>query len=266
MNSSSAERTGEVRVLGPAVLRPGDSGTDRVRRARLDRQLGGSQSGSVSNGSAGAGDPAEVAGTLPGDLERVYADPLLQDIIRRVADAARAQARAMGYAQGWADGRKAAAVAAAAEADKARVAAASAADAFAVKARSALAALDAANRTHRDALRLDLADVGQALADAAVDLAASALGRELASVDAEVLESVRTAMRALGTTDVTVVQVHPADLATLSSLPAGALPDSVRLVADPGVPRGGALAMSANRQVLAHLPAALERAREAMHG
>jgi flagellar assembly protein FliH len=248
MSSSSAERAGEH--CAGTVLRAAQAARV-VRAARLDRQL-----------TCGPG--SSLAVTRSGDFDRVYADPHLEELVNRAAQAAREHARAEGFAQGWADGRRAAAEAAQAEIERARRASATASSAFAGRAKAALSALDAASRVARTAMSPELAALGEAIADGALELASAALGRELAGVDAEVAEAVRTAMRALGTTDVAVVHVNPADLQTLSGLPDGSLPDGVRLHPDPDVPEGGALATSANRQVLAHLPSALARAREAM--
>ena len=235
----------------PGVLRAGEHDDLDIRPARLDRQL------------SGAGADVEQADAL---LDRLYADPFLAEVVSHAAAIAREQARAEGYAMGWADGRQAATTASQAELARSRQAAAQAAEAFAARAGSALAALAAAGRSHRDATAADLAEVGDALAEGALEIAAAAIGRELRAVDAEVAEAVRTAVRTLGSGEVAVIHVNPRDLVILGELPAGALPDGLRLEPDPEVPPGGALAVSANRQVLAHLPAALARAREVLRG
>ncbi len=238
MKSSSAEPRG--RTAGPGVLTDGAAAA--ARSARLDHPLRG------------------------GLMDPLYADRNLEDVVARSAEQAREAARAQGYAAGWSQGRQAAAQAALEDAERTRRAAQDAAELFALHARAALEALDEAARAQRAATCADLAEVGDAIADAAVALAASVLGRELTSLDGEVVEAVRTALRTLGTSDVTVVHVHPEDLRTLTALPDGVLPAGLRLEADPATPRGGALAVTSARQVLSPLPSALAAARAALAG
>ena len=234
------------------VLRGGQAAGVSVRPARMDQQL--------SPGALGA-EGAVLAG-----LDRLYADPYLEEVVSRAAAVAREQARAQGYATGWADGRRAAAEQAKAQREQVQQVTDQTLAQFAARARSSMSALEAACRTHRQAMSSDLAEVGEALADGALQIATWALGRELATVDAEVAEAVRTALRALGTSDVGVVHVNPADLLTLAELGEDALPAGLRLEPDAAVPPGAALAMTADRQVLAHLPSALARARKVLQG
>ena len=195
-----------------------------------------------------------------------WADPRIRQRIQDAAEQAREEAYALGYSAGWAQGRQAAAEQARQEeAERARVAA-RALQAQGERARVLLAELgEAAGQATRSAVPA-WTQVADAIADGALGIARAALGRELAAVDAEVADAVRTALRALADADRVTVHVHPADLDLLRGLAADELPDHVRLAGDPTVPPGGVLAATPVQRLLRDLPAAVARAEEVLRG
>lgn len=222
-----------------APPRPGDDAPVRVRPARLDQQL-----------STGFVDP-------------VYADAHLERLVERAHQQAVAAGRAQGYAQGLAAGSRTAEENARRTAEAIRQQETERAQAFLAQATSALTALSAAGEALRQTMTVTWEEIGDRLFEGAMALARATLARELASVDAEVAEAVRTALRTVGTTTAEV-RVHPEDLHVLATLPEGSLPDGIRLVADRGVPRSGAVAVDGFQQVLAHFPSALAAAQEVL--
>jgi flagellar assembly protein FliH len=238
MKSTSAERviapTERVGTWEPA----GDDGP-RVRPARLGRQLS----------------------AVP--LDPCYADARLEQLVLAATAEAQATAVAEGYAQGFAAGARAAATQARAETERCRREETERLEAFTVSATTALTALRTAVDSLRRATATTWTGVAEELLDGALRLARAVLDRELAAVDAEVAEAVRTALRTAADPHPQVL-VHPEDLAVLAALPIGDLPDDVRFNPDPTVPRGGAVATTGYQHVLVHLPTALAAAEEVL--
>ena len=216
--------------------------------------------------------PAQLDRPLrAGDLGAGYADPHLEQVIARGTQAAREQARAEGYAQGWAQGRRAAAEQATQEQTRRDADHEALRAAYGTRARVALDSLIAATRAARSSVAPAWLEIGDAVVDTAMALARAALARELITVDSPVLEAIRTALRTMADAD-PVVHLHPEDHAALVDLLAGTtaagpdseadtgLPQGLQLVADPSVPRGGALAGRGAAQLLVHLPTALAKA------
>ncbi|MCR6649605.1 MAG: flagellar assembly protein FliH [Cellulomonas sp.] len=169
-------------------------------------------------------------------------------------------ARAEGFAAGYAAGARRAAVDAAAAAE--RVAAASAAAAVEQQeaAARALATLAAAAQAVRALTAPVLAESTATVHAAALELAEAVLGVELADDE----RSARAALARVladepGPGPVTV-RLHPSDLATLQHL--DAVPEALRLEADPTLHRGDALAHHADGHLDARIGAALDRARD----
>jgi len=102
-----------------------------------------------------------------------------------------------------------------------------------------------------------------AVADAAVQVAAAVLGRELADETVAATSAVERVLGALGRRPGTVVRLHPDDVALLDQ---AHLPDGVRLEADPGLARGDAVGQTDDRTVDARISAALGRALAALAG
>jgi flagellar assembly protein FliH len=85
------------------------------------------------------------------------------------------------------------------------------------------------------------------------------LGRELALADSPVLDAIRRALALVPADAPAVVRVHPDDLGEIPADVLAELPDSVRVVGDPGIERAGAVAETGPRRIDAQLMAALER-------
>ena len=171
----------------------------------------------------------------------------------------REHARAEGFAAGHAEGLTAAA-AVVAEAE--RAAAERLAD---VQARwerrmaSATAALGAA-ATRLDEATLPVADeVRETILGIVLTLVEDLLGRELALADSPVLDAIRRALALVPADAPAVIRVHPDDLGEIAAEDLAALPETIRVVGDPGVERAGAVAETGPRRIDAQLMAALER-------
>ncbi len=237
-------------VLPPDAAAPTSTATQEhppeVRTARWDRSL-------INSG-----------GNTNPRYDPLYADEHLQGLLHTAAEDARRAARAQGYAAGWAEGRRAAAEQARLE-HQARAAAAETARLdWTRQAASTLTALAQATRSAHRAGEATWAAIADELLDGAFALARAVLARELATVDDVTAESIRCALRVLADPEALVVHIHPDDLAALAQLPADALPAGLRLLPDPGVPPGGARVGDGARQLLVHLPSALDTAREVL--
>jgi flagellar assembly protein FliH len=193
---------------------------------------------------------AETGGGASFRLGDVYAEELAR---------LREQARAAGFAAGRAEGLDAAGTVVA---ETERAAAERLAD---VQARwerrmaSATAALGAA-ASRLDEAAVPVADeVRDTIVGVVLTLLEDLLGRELALADSPVLDAVRRALALCPDDAPAVVRVHPDDLAEIPAAALTELPDSVRVVGDPGIERAGAVAETGPRRIDAQLMAALER-------
>lgn len=177
------------------------------------------------------------------------------------------RARAAGYAAGWAAGSRAAAEAAAeqqrrvaeqherAEAERTRAVA----DAVAVLGRAAAAA---AARTEPV-----VADVRRAVHEAALELAAAVLQRELTPGPASARAILGRALAVPAELGLHTVRLHPADLAQVRSLVLrgeAELPDGVTLLADAHLRPGDAVSEHAAGFLDAQVATALDRARRVL--
>ncbi len=171
------------------------------------------------------------------------------------------EARAEGFAAGFAAGAREAARVARAEADQARARQEQAERERAAQHRAGLAALAAAAQAARARSAPVVAQVEQSLHAAALALAAAVLGAELSDAPT----AARAALaRVLGTDrddQPVVVRLHPRDLAAVE---AGVAPEGVRLVADPTLDPGDAVAEHAEGYLDARLSSALARAAAAL--
>jgi flagellar assembly protein FliH len=204
--------------------------------------------------------PARLAKQLRrAAFDPTYSDPVLEKIVASAADRARTEAQAAGYAAGWAQGRQAAAaeaasvVAATAQRDEQQ----RAADSRRVAA--ILAQLAEAARAVRPGQVIELAEVATALADAAIELAAAVLDRELRASDDAVRLGVQTALARIADPEAAVVHLNPQDATLITDLP-----DGVRLVPDPAVPLGEVVVLTPAQRLRLDLPAALAAAREVL--
>jgi flagellar assembly protein FliH len=231
LRGSGAEKATPYREQGP-IQQPQQTGERRttIRRA--------------------ADLPVAVTGGTSFRLGDVYAEEL--ERLRR-------HAHGEGYAAGHAEGMTAAAgVLAEAE----RVAAERLAE---VQARwerrvaSAVAALGAAATRFDEAATPVAEDIRETILGTVLTLVEDLLGRELALADSPVLDAVRRALTLCPADTPTVVRVHPDDLGEIPADVLAGLPETVRVVADPGVERTGAVAETGPRRIDAQLTAALER-------
>ncbi|MDP9459372.1 MAG: FliH/SctL family protein [Actinomycetota bacterium] len=85
------------------------------------------------------------------------------------------------------------------------------------------------------------------------------LGRELQLAGSPVLDAIRRALTLCPSDSPALVRIHPDDLAEIAPGELAALPDTVRVVADPSIERTGAVAETGSRRIDAQLQAALER-------
>ena len=182
----------------------------------------------------------------------------------------RQAARALGYAEGWATGARAAA----AQSEATRAALLRDHESAAASARAdidrVVDALSAAAQQLRTSAMPTLDQAGDVVLEAAVALARTILDAELAVVDTAAQHALRRALRPLPTDGLVTVRINPADHAALQPLvtPAGAGSvaagqfdgHDIRLVADPAVVRGDAVAEQAGSVVDAGIGAALSRA------
>ena len=215
-------------------MRP--SSTDgHIRPARLDRPLHRGQTSS------------------PG-----WGDPQLDRLVAEAAEIAREQARGQGYAVGWGQGRQAATIREHIDAELAAGQAARQREAFAARAQTLLGALASAAQAVQTSVAPAWTELADSLVDGALAIARAALGRELTTIDAEVAEAVRHAVRALAEQDDVVVHVNPGDLELLQALPGTDLP------ADAAQPPGGVAAQTPTQRVRVRLADAVTRAEEVL--
>ncbi|HEY6795718.1 MAG TPA: FliH/SctL family protein [Kineosporiaceae bacterium] len=192
-----------------------------------------------------------------------WADPRIGRQIAEALRAGRQQGLAEGYAAGWAQGRREAAEREAAEAAERAAREEATRRVLAVRTQGALAALARAARTLADDVAPAWSGLVDALLEGSLAIAAAALGRELAAVDADVLEAARTALRLLPHTDTVTLHVHPADVDLFEACDAGPL-DGVQVVPDDTVERGAVLARTPVHALPVHLRDALRAAQEVL--
>jgi flagellar assembly protein FliH len=242
--NSSREREGVVLRAGSAAL---------IRSARPDLDQGPSYQPSPVERRATVRRAADqpVNGAGPSfRLGDVYAEELTR---------LREQAHAEGFAAGHAEGLVAA-EAVVAEAERAaEVRFAEAQGRWERRLASATAALSAAVTRLDEAAQPVADDIRETIVGTVLTLLEDLLGRELALADSPVLDAVRRALTLCPADAPAVVRLHPDDLAEIAEEDLAALPDSVRIVADPTVERAGAIAETGARRIDAQLMAALER-------
>ncbi|WP_164704341.1 FliH/SctL family protein [Blastococcus litoris] len=183
----------------------------------------------------------------------------LGDVYAEELERLRARAHEEGFAAGHAEGMTAAA---AVVAETERAAAERLAD---VQARwerrmaSAAAALAAA-ATRFDEASVPVADeIRETVVGTVLTLVEDLLGRELALAEDPVMDAVRRALALVPADAPAVVRIHPDDLAEVPAESLAELPASVRVVADAGIERAGAVVETGPRRIDAQLGAALER-------
>jgi flagellar assembly protein FliH len=181
---------------------------------------------------------------------------------------AKQEARTAGYAEGWAQGRRAAAVEAAAVADRAR------ALEHAHDQRRAAALAQAVNALGRAMTGLEtqlmptMHELQEAVLAHAFELAEAIIGRAVDNPDGRAADALRRAMNAVPDEGEIVVNLHPDDYRQL----VGTATDAdynyegrpVYLRPDPTLRPGDAVAETGSTTVDASLTRAVQRAREAL--
>lgn len=194
------------------------------------------------------------------DLRKPVGDATVPaEVVERVT----ADARAAGYAEGWAQGQRDARAAAGTE--QARVRAAQ--HAYEQERGTTVARALGALATAATSLESRTVPVVDELTDqvlrAAVELAETLLGRELSDAPERGLDALRRVMSAAPESGTVTVRLHPDDLAALGEVPA--FPGrEVRLVPDPSLRPGDALADQGTTTVDARLSEAVRRVRDAL--
>jgi flagellar assembly protein FliH len=195
----------------------------------------------VLRGVSLAGGASPLEAELPGPAPEV--DPVAAEAeIQRGYDE--------GYGAGWAEGLAAGRAAAAAE---------SAAAAARLDAVTRALADAAADLRHRQAL--DLADLEDALARTAVDLATAVIGRELAVSASPGADALARALALVPAGATAVARLNPADVATLGD---AAADSTLTVIADPAVEPGGCILEVGDSRIDAQLGPALDRVRAAL--
>ncbi|HEX3004808.1 MAG TPA: FliH/SctL family protein [Angustibacter sp.] len=184
----------------------------------------------------------------------------------------RQAARALGYAEGWSSGSRAAAAQAEAVQEALVQEHERAAAAARLAVSNAISGLDRASSQLLQSVAPTLDDATDAVLDAALALARVIVGAELTVVDASARAALRRALRPLPTDSVVTVRLNASDVAVLDDVltrtPTGDLFEGhqVRLVADPSVRPGDAVAEQAGSVVDATIEAAFTRAVEVLRG
>jgi flagellar assembly protein FliH len=188
-----------------------------------------------------------------------YSDAHLEELVRVAAERARETARAEGYAAGWSQGRQAAGRQAAIESQA--VVSQIEAQRLAVshQLQQLLIGLAEATAAARQAVAPDWIEVADVLAAGALHLAASALGRELKSVDNQVGEAVASALRQLAEPGEAVIHLNPVEAALVDPATMG-----VRVIADPDIAPGAVIVLTPAQRLRHDLPAALAAAEEVL--
>lgn len=132
-------------------------------------------------------------------------------------------------------------------------------------------ALVAAAEELRGRQALELAGLEDALAGAAVDLAAAIIGRELEVAASPGSDALARAMALVPAGSTAVARLHPSDAALLgdtgdNAAPAGGVPAPVTIIPDPAVEPGGCLLEVGDSRIDAQLGSALDRVRSALLG
>lgn len=178
-----------------------------------------------------------------------------------------ARARAAGYAAGWAAGARAAAEAAA---RRQAEAVERAERDYAERDRRLTEALGVLERVSTAAADRALPTLGEstrALHEAALELAAAVLGRELEAGEQSARAALDRALSLPPDAGPVTVRLHPQDLAQVRAMLAEgqlAVPAGTELVPDPGLVPGDAISELPHGYLDARIGSALERARRAL--
>jgi flagellar assembly protein FliH len=195
-----------------------------------------------------------------------WADPRVAERIADIEKFTRERAHSLGYAAGWAEGRKAAAEREQQERSDREMRHREQLREQSREARELLDSFSDVIRGTRQAVQPTWDQAADLLVDGAIRLARAALARELTAVDDTVTDAVRVALRTLDDPGEVQVRLNPGDLDTANHLVEDLAPLTVRLIPDPEVAPGTVQTTGSAQRLLYDIPAALDRAEEAMRG
>jgi flagellar assembly protein FliH len=224
----------------PAARGGGPTVRSTVRTARFDRPL---------------------TSIMPGGG---IADAETERRVQQAVEEGRTAGQAQGYAAGWAQGRRAAAEAEATRAQAREQEEVTRRAEQAAQVIQVLASLTRAAQQVDTVMAPAWEELADVIADGVLTLARGVLGRELSSLPAPVVESVRTALRAIGPDGGVTLRLHPTELAVVNRVLGQELPDGVRLVADAGLDPGQVMAAGPATRLRTSLPSAIAAAEEVL--
>jgi flagellar assembly protein FliH len=193
------------------------------------------------------------------DLRKPAESTIPPEVIER----ATADARAAGYAEGWAQGQREARAAAEAEQADVHTAQQRYEQERANAVTRALGALANAAASVEARTVPVLEGLNDEVLRGAVELAEALLGRELSDAPERGLDALRRAMSAAPESGTVTVRLHPDDLAALGAVPVFPGRD-LRLVPDPSLGPGDAIAEHGTTTIDARLSEAVRRVRDAL--
>jgi flagellar assembly protein FliH len=192
-------------------------------------------------------------------------DPALERVVAEAAERAAADARETGFAAGYAEGRALAVAELATDAATQRQEHERTLEQQARDVARAVSALAAAATALEHRLAPSAEQVERLALQAAVEIAESVLGRELALTATPALDAVRRALTLVPADGELIVHLHPADAATAAEgVRAAAMGRAVQVVEDPSVEPGGCVVDSGACHVDAQIGPALDRIRAAL--
>jgi flagellar assembly protein FliH len=169
------------------------------------------------------------------------------------------RARVRGHAAGYAAGLRAAEADSAADTARARAERAALREDAIAALTAALGALEGAARQLGALQAPVLAEADAALAAAAIELAESIIGRELASAESSARTALARALACVDAEAITGVRLSPVDLAVLQAHDLAS--PELRFIADPELLPGDAVVEVASGRIDARIRSALDRAR-----
>jgi flagellar assembly protein FliH len=192
-------------------------------------------------------------------------DPSLERVVAEAAERASAEARESGFAAGYAEGQARAAAELAMDAAAQRQEHERQLEQQSQQVERALSALAAAATALERRLAPTAEETERLALKAAVEIAESLLGRELALTATPALDAVRRALALVPADGELIVHLHPTDARTAADgVRAAALGRSVQVVEDASVEPGGCVVDSGACHVDAQIGPALDRIRAAL--
>lgn len=192
-------------------------------------------------------------------------DPALERVVADAAERAGAEARETGFAAGYAEGQARAQAELAMDAAAQRQELDRQLEHQSREVARAVAALSAAATALEQRLAPAAQEIERLSLQAAVEIAASILGRELTLTETPALDAVRRALTLVPADGELIVHLHPADAGTTADgVRAAALGRSVQIVEDASVEPGGCVVDSGACHVDAQIGPALDRIRAAL--